>query len=85
MAIGAVDRLYLLSPDRLSRKYAYQALLLEEFSEAGCVAVHFLDHEKGVTPEDNLLLQVQGMIAEYERAKIIERNRRGKLHRARGR
>ena len=83
VAIGAIDRLYLLSPDRLSRKYAYQALLLEEFSEAG-VTVHFLNHDKGVTPEDNLLLQVQGMIAEYERAKIIERNRRGKLHRARG-
>jgi DNA invertase Pin-like site-specific DNA recombinase len=31
-----------------------------------------------------LLLQVQGMMAEYERAKILERHRRGKLHAARG-
>ena len=80
-AVGAVDRVYLLSPDRLARKYAHQALLLEEFSSAG-VAVHFLNHALGTTPEEELLLQMQGMIAEYERAKIIERHRRGKLHRA---
>ena len=30
-ALGAIDRLYILSPDRLARKYAYQALLMEEF------------------------------------------------------
>ena len=71
-AVGAVDRVYLLSPDRLARKYAHQALLLEEFSSAG-VAVHFLNHAVGTTPEEELLLQMQGMIAEYERAKIIER------------
>src|SRR5690606_21784818 len=35
------------------------------------------------TPEDRLLVQFQGMIAEYERAQIAERTRRGKLHRAR--
>ena len=79
---GLLDRLYIHSPDRLSRKYAYQALLLEEFAAQG-VEVVFLNHSNGETPEDNLLLQVQGMIAEYERAKIIERQRRGKLHRAR--
>ncbi|MCP4379293.1 MAG: recombinase family protein [bacterium] len=82
-AIGAVDRVYFLSPDRLARKYAHQALLLEEFSSAG-VTVHFLNHAVGTTPEEELLLQMQGMIAEYERAKIIERHRRGKLHRAKG-
>jgi site-specific DNA recombinase len=36
----------------------------------------------GQSPEDDLLLHVQGMIAEYERAKIIERHRRGKRHAA---
>ena len=39
--------------------------------------------ERGVTPEDELLRQFQGMIAEYERSQIRERTRRGKLHRAR--
>src|SRR6202012_444055 len=34
------------------------------------------------TPEDQLMLQFQGMIAEYERAQILERSRRGKRHRA---
>jgi DNA invertase Pin-like site-specific DNA recombinase len=81
VAVGAIDQVYLLSPDRLARKYAHQALLMEEFSSAG-VTVHFLNHAVGTTPEDELLLQMQGMIAEYERAKIIERHRRGKLHRA---
>jgi len=49
-ALGDVDRVYFLSPDRLARKYAHQALLLEEFSTAG-VAVHFLNHAIGTTPE----------------------------------
>jgi site-specific DNA recombinase len=78
-ALGQVDRLYVLSPDRLSRKYAHQALLMEELSACG-VQVVFLNHAIGVTPEEALLLQMQGMISEYERAKIMERNRRGKLH-----
>ena len=82
-SLGLIDRLYVLSPDRLSRKYAYQVLLLEEFSNSG-VDVRYLNHAIGKTPEEELLLQMQGMISEYERAKIMERNRRGKLHRAKG-
>ena len=70
IAARAVDRVYIHSPDRLARKYAYQVLLVDEFRRAG-VEVIFLN------------LQVQGMIAEYERAKIIERHRRGKRHAAR--
>jgi site-specific DNA recombinase len=82
IAAGAVDRLYVHSPDRLARKYAYQVLLVDEFQRAG-VEVMFLNRELGRSPEDDLLLQVQGMMAEYERAKIVERHRRGKLHAAR--
>jgi site-specific DNA recombinase len=82
IAAGAVDRLYVHSPDRLARKYAYQVLLVEEFRRAG-VEVIFLNRALGQSPEDDLLLQVQGMIAEYERAKIMERHRRGKRHAAR--
>ena len=81
-AAGAIDRLYVLSPDRLSRKYAYQVLMLEELVRCG-VEVVFLNNPLGKNPEENLLLQVQGMIAEYERAKIMERSRRGKQHAAR--
>lgn len=78
-AAGGIDQLYVHCPDRLARNYAHQVLLLEEFLRAG-VQVIFLNREVGQTPEDQLLLQVQGMIAEYERAKILERSRRGKRH-----
>jgi site-specific DNA recombinase len=80
---GGIDRLYVHSPDRLARKYAYQVLLVEEFNKHG-VEVIFLNHDvQNQTPEGNLLLQMQGMIAEYERAKILERTRRGRRFAAR--
>jgi site-specific DNA recombinase len=69
VAAGGVERLYVHSPDRLARKYAYQVLLMDEFQRTG-VEVLFLNRELGRSPEDELLLQVQGMVAEYERAKI---------------
>lgn len=78
-AAGGIDQVYVHCPDRLARNYAHQVLLLEEFIRDG-VEVIFLNREVGQTPEDQLLLQVQGMIAEYERAKILERSRRGKRH-----
>ena len=81
-AEGGLDLLYVHSPDRLARKYAYQVLLLEELSRNG-VSVVFLNGPTSRSAEDELLVQVQGMIAEYERAKILERSRRGKLHKAR--
>ena len=79
---AAIDILAVLSPDRLARKYAYQVLLLEEFRRAGCEVV-FLHHPISDDPNDQLLLQIQGAIAEYERAVLRERFRRGKLQKAR--
>jgi len=81
-AEGGIDVLYVHNPDRLARRYAYQVLLLDELSQHG-VSVVFLQGPVGRSAEDELLVQVQGMIAEYERAKIMERYRRGKLHKAR--
>jgi site-specific DNA recombinase len=81
-AAGVIDRLYVLDPDRFSRKYAYQVLIIEELTRCG-VEIIFLNNPPGRGPEENLLLQVQGMIAEYERAKIMERCRRGKQYAAR--
>jgi DNA invertase Pin-like site-specific DNA recombinase len=69
------------SPDRLARKFAYQALLIEEFARAG-TRVEFINGPRGDSPEDQLLVQFQGMFAEYEKAQILERYRRGKAHRA---
>ena len=81
VALHGLERLYIHSPDRLARKYAYQVLLIDEFERAG-VEIIFLNRALGQSPEDDLLLQVQGMVAEYERAKILERSRRGKRHAA---
>jgi site-specific DNA recombinase len=81
-ATGHLQAVLVYSPDRLSRKYAYQVLLAEELSRCG-VELVFLQAPSGTTPEDQLLVQFQGMIAEYERAQIAERSRRGKRHRAR--
>jgi len=80
-AAGHIEAVLIYSPDRLSRKYAYQVLLAEELSRCG-VELVFLKAPSGTTPEDQLLVQFQGMIAEYERAQIAERSRRGKRHRA---
>src|SRR3954454_4265698 len=81
-AAGVIDRVYVLDPDRIARKYAYQVLILEELTRCG-VEVVFLRNPPGRGPEQDLLLQVQGVIAEYERAKILERCRRGKQYAAR--
>jgi site-specific DNA recombinase len=81
VSLMALDRVYVHAPDRLARSYAHQVLLLEEFARAGTQVV-FLNRPIGDSPEDNLLLQLQGMFAEYERAKVLERSRRGKRHRA---
>src|SRR5271166_2055389 len=80
-AEGQLQAVLVYSPDRLSRKYAYQVLLMEEFSRHGAETA-FVKAPQGASPEDHLLVQFQGMIAEYERAQILERSRRGKRHRA---
>jgi site-specific DNA recombinase len=81
-AEGQIQAVLVHAPDRLSRKYAYQVLLIEEFARQG-VATLFVKAPQSTSPEDQLLIQFQGMIAEYERAQILERSRRGKRHRAR--
>ena len=81
-AEGQIQAVLAYAPDRLSRKYAYQVLLIEEFARHG-VETLFVKAPQGTSAEDQLLVQFQGMIAEYERAQILERSRRGKRHRAR--
>jgi site-specific DNA recombinase len=81
-ASRAFDLVAVLCPDRLARKYAYQVVLLEELRRAGCQTV-FLQRPISDDPNDQLLLQIQGAIAEYERTILSERFRRGKLQKAR--
>jgi DNA invertase Pin-like site-specific DNA recombinase len=80
---GQLDAVWCLSPDRLARMYAYQVIVVDELARRG-VAVLFHDTPPPADdPQTQLLTQVQGVIAEYERTKIAERYRRGKLWRAR--
>lgn len=78
---GFFDHIFVLSPDRLSRKFAYQAFLLDEFNRNN-VKIVFQNSPEPQNPTEALLLQVQGMFAEYERAQITERSRRGKKFKA---
>ncbi len=80
-AEGQIQVVLAYAPDRLSRKYAYQILLIEELARHGVETV-FVKAPQGDSAEDQLLVQFQGMMAEYERAQILERSRRGKRHRA---
>jgi site-specific DNA recombinase len=81
---GLFEVVWCLSPDRLARSYAYEVLILDEMARFG-VAVRFTDSPRldEADPQARPLTQVQGVIAEYERAKIGERYRRGKLYRSR--
>jgi len=78
-----VDRVLVTAPDRLARNYVHQMVLLEEWSRAGCAA-EFLDRPMSDDPHDQLLLQIRGAVAEYERTLIAERMRRGRLAKLRG-
>ena len=77
VAAGELDRVLLTAPDRLARNYVHQTLLLEELGRGGCV-VEFLDRPMSEDPHDQLLLQIRGAVAEYERSVIAERMRRGR-------
>ena len=79
---GEFDAVVLLSPERLARHYAHQWLLIEEFEKLHSPLI-FLQNPFGDSPQGKLLTQMQGMIAEYERAQIAERTRRGRLEKAR--
>jgi len=80
---GVIEAVWCLTPDRLARSFAYQMLVLDELDRLGC-KVHFTDAPQiDDDPQARLLTQMQGVIAEYERAKAAERYRRGKLYRVR--
>jgi site-specific DNA recombinase len=75
---GGVDLILVTSPDRLARRYAYQVWLLEEFERLGC-RLQFLEHPLTGDPQDTLVIQIRGAVAEYERTLIADRMRRGRL------
>src|SRR4051794_3895187 len=76
------DRILITAPDRLARNYVHQVLLVEELQRHGA-EVTFLDRPMSQDPHDQLLLQIRGAVAEYERTLINERMRRGRLRKLR--
>ena len=78
-AMAKLDRILITDPDRLARNYVHQVLLMEELQRHGCL-VEFSDRPLSNDPQDQLLLQIRGAVAEYERTLIAERTRRGRLH-----
>src|SRR6266700_1299051 len=81
-ALADLDVVLVTAPDRLARNYVHQVLLIEELAGHGC-QVEFLDRPMSADPHDQLLLQIRGAVAEYERTLITERMRRGRLARLR--
>src|SRR6184192_2067779 len=77
-ALADLDVALVTAPDRLARNYVHQVLLIEELAGHGC-QVEFLDRPMSSDPHDQLLLQIRGAVAEYERTLIAERMRRGRL------
>ncbi len=77
-ALAELDLVLVTAPDRLARNYVHQVLLLDELGRHG-VKVEFLDRPMSHDPHDQLLLQIRGAVAEYERTLIAERMRRGRL------
>jgi site-specific DNA recombinase len=76
-ALAELDLVLVTAPDRLARNYVHQVLLIDELGRHGC-QVEFLDRPMSQHPHDQLLLQIRGAVAEYERTLIAERMRRGR-------
>jgi site-specific DNA recombinase len=82
VAAGELEQIVITDPDRLARNYVHQMVLLEEFEQHGC-QVAFLDRPLSRDPHEQLVLQIRGAVAEYERTLIAERMRRGRQARYR--
>jgi site-specific DNA recombinase len=78
VAARELDLVLVTAPDRLARHYVHQVLVLEEIEATGC-RLQFLERPMSQDPHDQLLLQVRGAVAEYERTLIAERMRRGRM------
>ena len=81
-ALADFDRVLITAPDRLARNYVHQVLIIEELGKRG-ISIEFLDRPMSDDPHDQLLLQIRGAVAEYERTLIADRMRRGRLNKYR--
>jgi len=81
ISVHPLDVVVCYELDRLSRKTVYQLLIEEEFAKKGVLVEYVLGNYDN-TPEGQLMKQIKATVAEYERAKIMERMARGKKGRA---
>lgn len=79
---GVIDEIVCYDPDRLSRKLMHQLALDDEFRKKGCALI-FVNGEYAQTPEGQLFFSMRGAIAEFEKEKIKQRTKGGKLRKAR--
>ncbi len=79
IAEGLIQGILILSPDRLSRTQAHQILLMDELKKQN-IQVIFTTQQFEDNAEGNLMLQIQAAVSEYERAKILDRTRRGRKY-----
>jgi site-specific DNA recombinase len=80
---GVFSTILCLSPDRLSRNLGVQQFLLGQWRQLNLDLVFIHRPRQGQTPQDDLLLSIEGAFAEYERAVISDRMQRGRRHRLR--
>jgi site-specific DNA recombinase len=81
-ARAAFDLVVVCAPDRLARNFVHQMVVLEELQRRG-VRVVFIDRPLSDDPHEQLVTQIRGAVAEYERTLIADRMRRGRLARLR--
>lgn len=76
-ARAAFDVVLMTAPDRLARNYVHQMIVLEELERRG-IGVVFIDRPPSDDPHEQLVVQIRGAVAEYERTLIADRMRRGR-------
>lgn len=76
------ETLYVYDRGRLSRTFAHQEIIIEELADRDIKFISIHDVQAD-TPEAKVLQSMQGVFHEYERIKIVERMRRGKVYKAR--
>ena len=76
-ALAVSERVLMTAPDRLARHDVPQGLLSEALAQRGC-QVECLERPMSQDPHDQLLLQIRGAVAEYDRTLIADRMRRGR-------
>jgi site-specific DNA recombinase len=82
VAAGGVSVVLAQDRDRFAREPAYHYLLRREFEEHG-TKIRALNDRGDDSPEGELTDGILDQLGKYERAKISERSRRGKLQKAR--